>query len=293
MDGTVRAAGAVLWRPAADGIEVCVVHRPHYDDWSLPKGKLHPGEYPLVAAVREVREETGVQALPQVRLPDVAYTLASGVPKTVEYWAMRACEAPAGPIDDPAEVDEARWLSPVAADRVLSYPADARLVARVAGLPPITAITPLVRHASAGDRKRWDSDDELRPLDEAGWREAEGLAVVLALFAPRRLYAATPLRCPQTLEPLARTLGLPIITDPAFAEPAEGEDVPARAKLAAARLAEIRDGDTAAVCSQGKLIPALLALLDGAVETEPYRTPKGDGWVLSWSAERLAVLSRL
>ena len=113
------------------------------------------------------------------------------------------------------------------------------------------------------------------------------------MFEPELLIAATPLRCKQTLEPLAERLGLPIVTDGAFAEPPDPEDAPAKAKVAAARLAEIRAGEPAAICSQGKIIPPLLAWLCGADDPAPYKTPKGGGWVLSWSGENLSGLTRL
>jgi 8-oxo-(d)GTP phosphatase len=292
-DDAIRAAGAVLWRPADAGVEVCLVHRPRYDDWSLPKGKLDTGEHAVVAAVREVLEETGVRAHPQIRLPDVAYTLPSGEPKTVEFWSMRAGDDPAVAVADPTEVDEVRWLSPEAAEDALTYPADARLVDRVATLPPITAVTPLVRHAHAGVRKNWAGNDALRPIDAQGQREAEGIAEVVALFRPERLIAAPALRCRQTLEPLAESLGLPIVSDSAFGEASTPDELPDKAKAAATRLAELRDGPTAAICSQGKLMPPLLAMLTGAEDPEPYKTPKGGGWILSWSGARLLGVSRL
>ena len=298
MTDPILAAGAVLWRPAANGIEagpieICVVHRPAYDDWSLPKGKLEDGEHPLLAGLREVLEETGLRGDPGLRLPDVSYTLPDGTPKTVQFWAMRAGGAAAVPIADPTEVDEIAWLTPAQAARRLSYSADADLVARVAALPPITALTLLVRHAHAGERKKWSGNDALRPIDALGQKQSQRLAEVLTAFGPKRLSAATPLRCKQTLEPLAARLSLPIVTDSAFAEPAEIEDIPARTKLAAGRLVELRAGDRAVICSQGKLIPPLLAELAGAGDPEPYRTPKGGGWALSWSGGKLAALSRL
>jgi len=298
MGEPVLAAGAVLWRPVgdgavADGIEICVVHRPAYDDWSLPKGKLRHDEHPLLAGLREVFEETGFRADPVLRLPDVAYTLPDAVPKTVQFWSMRATGATAGPIADPAEVDEIAWLTPASAARRLSYPTDADLVARVTALPPITAQTLLVRHGNAGERKKWSGNDAVRPIDALGQKQAEDLSEVLAAFVPNRLIAATPLRCKQTLEPLAARLGLPIVTDSAFAEPAETEELTARVKIATGRLAELRDGDRAAICSQGKLIPPLLAELRGEDDPGPYRTPKGGGWLLSWAGERLAALSVL
>ncbi|MEV4638616.1 NUDIX hydrolase [Actinoplanes sp. NPDC049548] len=293
MTRTVRAAGGVLWRPAGDGIEICLVHRPYLADWSLPKGKLDGAEHSLAGAVREVFEETGVGAEPQLRLPEVAYTLPDGVPKTVDFWLMRAGDGPAADPQDPTEVDTVLWLPPREAVAKLSYPDDRRLVEHVVTLPPVTAVTLLIRHAHAGKRKDFAGNDALRPIDDRGRAEAETIGVAAALFAPHRLIAATPLRCRQTLEPLARTLGLPIVTDGAFAEPAEPEEIPARVKAAAARLTELRDGARTAICSQGKVIPDLLALLDGAPDAAPYKTPKGDGWVLSWSGDRLVALSRL
>jgi 8-oxo-dGTP diphosphatase len=293
MTDTIRAAGAVLWRPAADGIEICVVHRPGLDDWVLPKGKLESSEHSLVAAVREVLEETGVRGRPQLRLPEVAYELPDGTPKTVDYWLMRAADDPVRDVQDVTEVDAVTWLSPAQAMSRLSYPADAASVEHAAGLPPITAITPLVRHAHAGERKKWSGDDALRPLDRAGASEADGLGVVLALFEPARFFAATPLRCKQTLEPAAERLGLPIVLDSAFAEPADLDDLPAKLKAATGRLGELREGATAAICSQGKVIPPLLASLLGEDDPAPYKTPKGTGWLLSWSGDTLSALSRL
>jgi len=289
----VRAAGGVLWRPSGDGIEVCVVHRPYLADWSLPKGKLDGDEHPVVAAVREVLEETGVHGEPQLRLPEVAYTMPDGAPKTVEFWLMRAADGPAADPMDPTEVDTVSWLSPADAVARLSYPDDRRLVEHVATLPPVTALTALVRHAHAGKRGEFPGNDALRPLDPKGDAEAERLGAVVSLIAPRRLFAATPLRCKQTLEPLATRLALPIVVDGAFAEPADAAGVPAKAKLAADRLRELRDAPRAAVCSQGKVIPSMLALLAGAEEPEPYKTPKGTGWVLTWSGDRLLGLSRI
>lgn len=293
MADAIQAAGAVLWRPSAAGVEVCVVHRPQYDDWSLPKGKLENDEHPLLAALREVLEETGVRGVPEVRLVDVSYTLPDGRGKTVQFWSMRADDRhPVVPVADPAEVDDVAWLGFSEAAAKLSYPGDRALVEHVATMPPITQQTLVVRHANAGERKKWTADDALRPIDAAGRDQAAGLGQVLTPFGPQRLYAATPLRCKQTLEPLAASTGLPIVIDSAFAEPADAADAPAKGRLAAARLLELR-GERTVICSQGKMIPPMLATLAGVDDPAPYRTPKGGGWVLSWSDGKLAALSRL
>jgi len=107
-DRMIRAAGGVLWRlPDSGAVEVALVHRPRYDDWSLPKGKLRRGEHPLVTACREVAEETGVQATAGKRLDIEHYDTALG-PKAVEYWVMHGQDSPFTPT---AEVDRLAWLS--------------------------------------------------------------------------------------------------------------------------------------------------------------------------------------
>ncbi|MFJ6696998.1 NUDIX hydrolase [Streptomyces sp. NPDC091272] len=124
--GTVLAAGCVLWRraPYDGGIEVCLVHRPRYDDWSHPKGKLKRGEDPLAGALREVLEETGHRCLPGARLPTVRY-VAAGRPKKVDYWAAESAGGTFVPND---EVDRVLWLPPVAAGNRLTETRDRELI---------------------------------------------------------------------------------------------------------------------------------------------------------------------
>ncbi|MFJ4965892.1 NUDIX hydrolase [Streptomyces sp. NPDC088729] len=119
---TVLAAGCVLWRrsPVGGGLEVCLVHRPRYDDWSFPKGKLKRGEDALAAAVREVQEETGHLCAPGARLPTSHY-LVDGRPKEVAYWAA---EATGGAFAANDEVDRVQWLTPGAARTRLTQPRD-------------------------------------------------------------------------------------------------------------------------------------------------------------------------
>ncbi|MFK0169019.1 NUDIX hydrolase [Streptomyces sp. NPDC090306] len=125
-DGTVRAAGCLLWRrsPADGSLELCLVHRPKYDDWSHPKGKLKRGEKWLAAALREVAEETGHTCAPSTELPTLRY-LANGRPKEVRYWAAEATGGNFAPSD---EVDRVLWLSPAAARARLTQPRDRALV---------------------------------------------------------------------------------------------------------------------------------------------------------------------
>jgi 8-oxo-dGTP diphosphatase len=125
-ESTVEAAGCVLWRrsPVDGELEVCLVHRPKYDDWSHPKGKLKRGEDALAGALREVAEETGYAAVPGTRLPTMRY-LANGRPKQVRYWAAEAADGRFVPND---EVDRILWLPPVAARNRLTQPRDRALI---------------------------------------------------------------------------------------------------------------------------------------------------------------------
>ncbi|MGE5226524.1 MAG: NUDIX hydrolase [Planctomycetaceae bacterium] len=215
----VRAAGGLVTREGPDGPDIALVHRPAYDDWSFPKGKLDPGEDEATAAVREVAEETGLTLRLGRDLGTVAYVDARGRPKVVRYWHM---EAPAGAKLMPQhEIDRARWMSVAAAERTLTYPHDRRLLRRFTGEPVEFAPVPvyLIRHVEAGERATWKREpDELRPVSQAGRRDAERLAETLEDVAFTRLVASPYLRCVQTLEPIADAHGLDIAIAPELNE---------------------------------------------------------------------------
>lgn len=125
-DPDVRAAGGVLIRKGEDGaVEIAVIHRPKYMDWSLPKGKLEDGEGWLEAALREVEEETGYRCRARRELPPTSYRDRRGRHKVVRYWLMKPLEGGFEPHD---EVDELRWLSSAKAVEKLSYDHDKELV---------------------------------------------------------------------------------------------------------------------------------------------------------------------
>ncbi|MEV0719868.1 NUDIX hydrolase [Asanoa sp. NPDC050611] len=294
MVAVIRAAGGVVWRPKGDGAEICLVHRPRYDDWSLPKGKLEAGEHPLAAAVREVAEETGVRAVPQVRLSSVSYTVREGFPKTVDYWSMRyAADDPTVEVDAD-EVNGMRWLPVEDALGLLTYSHDIRVVRDFATLPRVTVVCGLVRHAHAGKRSTWSGPDSARPLDGDGKERATALAPLLAPLRPGHLVSATPLRCVQTLEPLADLLDLPIVADSALDEPKPGQDPVEKSLSTAGRLAELAAaGSDFVACSQGKVMPGALARLLNGGGSADYHTPKGGGWLIAFSADGAVAADQL
>ena len=286
----VVAAGAVLWRPSgsAAGPEVAIIHRPRYDDWSLPKGKVDPGETEPVTAVREVHEETGYRSVLGRRLAAVSYPVAQDV-KKVRYWAARRVD---GDFTPNSEVDELKWLPVTEAMKQLQYPDDRKVLRRFAKQPIDTQTVLIVRHGTAGSKSRYKGDDRKRPLDKRGRAQAESLVGVLLAFGANVLYAADRLRCHQTLEPLAEELGTTIHDEPLLTEEAYPED----RKAARHRILEIAAaGGTPVICTQGKVIPDLIAWWcerDG-VRPDKSRNRKGSVWVMSLADERLIAADHI
>ena len=279
-DVEVFAAGAVLWRTRSAGaVEIAVIHRPRYDDWTLPKGKLEPGESMAAAAVREIEEETGVAARLGPFLCDVRYTDAGGRSKLVRYWSAEACRD-AG-FDPNDEVDGLRWVHPDAARDLLTYPHDHDVVARFVELGPPTSLLVLVRHAKAGRRADWDGEDGLRPLSNAGRKQAQDLVGLLRLFGPDRIASAPPRRCRDTVAPLADSLGLPVVEEPLLGEALHVDDPDAT--LARVRELAALPG-VSVVCSQGGVIPDVVTALtrDAARKVDVGDAPskKASTWVL-------------
>lgn len=127
MGDVVRAAGGVVWRLNREAVEVVLVHRPAYDDWALPKGKLHTGESEEEAAQREVEEETGLRCRLGAELGTTSYHDSQGRPKVVRYWEMTPITGTLAPAN---EIDDARWVSLVDAEALLTYDRDRELLAR-------------------------------------------------------------------------------------------------------------------------------------------------------------------
>ena len=256
----IHAAGAVLWRGTPGAPEIAVVHRPRYDDWSLPKGKLDPGETAPVAAAREVLEETGFHPVLGRFLLRTRYTVSHGqdgdiASKSVDYFSARADVGRFVPND---EVDELRWLTPRAAEPLLTQRTDVDVLRAFCALPLDLTTVLLVRHAKAGKRADWAGDDDLRPLSGAGARQAEALRRTLPLFGPDRVFSAPRLRCVQTVRGIADDLGARIADEPVLSE----EDYWRDPEIGVNRLLTIvAGGGTPLICSQGGVIPDVVGVL--------------------------------
>ncbi|WP_326644895.1 NUDIX hydrolase [Streptosporangium sp. NBC_01755] len=261
-DGVIRAAGAVVWRGSPGAPQVALVHRPKYDDWSFPKGKLKNGEHAIAGALREVTEETGITVELGRSLPSSHYT-KDGRPKRVDYWVARMLSEERR--TDSREVDEVVWLPVEEAVRRLTYDWDAHLLRALGAASPATTPLVLVRHALAGNRQDWEGDDDDRPLDESGLRQAEVLASVLGAFRPAELVSSPSRRCVQTLEPYAERAGLPVRLEPVLSE--THHDFQGSLLLVEEALASNRP---TTLCGHGKTLPELISEVGGR---------SGDTWL--------------
>jgi 8-oxo-(d)GTP phosphatase len=266
----IPAAGTVPWRRRRGRLEVALVHRPKYDDWSWAKGKLDPGEDWPAAAVRETLEETSLEVGLGRPLPPARYTVLDGTgqpaTKEVRYWSAEATK-PAGPLQN--EIDEVRWLDVVAAHDSLDYARDrdqlrALVRADQAGTLATWPLV-LVRHAKAVSRSAWRGADHLRPLDRAGLERSAQLAAVLAAYLVTRVVSSPSLRCTETVRPYATQHGADLRTRKSLSEEGYAAE-PARTLRHLDRLVE--GGAGAAVCTHGPVIPPLLARLRSLVDDD-------------------------
>lgn len=252
----VLAAGVVVHR--ADG-RVALVHRPRYDDWSLPKGKLEKGEPAAVGAVRECWEETGVRARLEAPLPEITYRVAAGS-KLVRYW--RAAVGDDDGFTPGTEVDRLRWVAPTQAARVLTNAADADVVAASAAIGPTRTLL-VLRHAEAVPRREWArslgrSADDVRPLTTGGFAQAQHLASLLACYRPQRIVSSPARRCQQTLEPIAALAATTVELDDRYSEACAARE-PHEIRVAVTAL--LTEQRPVVVCTHRPVLPHLVAAL--------------------------------
>lgn len=199
---SVVAAGAIPWRITDGALEVLMIHRERYDDWSWPKGKLDPGETVPEAATREVFEEIGMDITLGIPLPAIEYMVGSKR-KVVYYWAAKSPGTAAVP--DGKETDAVRWCAPKTAAKWMTNPSDveplkALVAAHEAGtLDTVPFI--VVRHAKAKPRSSWTREEGKRPLAATGQRQALAVARLLAAWRPAKVASSPWTRCVQTVSP--------------------------------------------------------------------------------------------
>ncbi|WP_114853574.1 NUDIX hydrolase [Brachybacterium sp. YJGR34] len=255
----VLAAGALAWRESAEGLEVLLVHRPRYDDWSVPKGKLDKGETFPAAAVREVAEETGYRVRLHRPLPASVYLLPDGRTKIVQYWSatVRAQVAP-GPADA-GEIDQVRWTSLEEAEHLVARQSDKVTLGslrRYLEADELATVPIIVqRHGAALSRSKWRKGEGSRPLNSKGRKQAKALPALLDAFDPATVVSSPWQRCLSTVEPLARIEGLKVRTKYELTEAGHAER-PSRAAAVMDRV--LREARPTVVCTHRPVLPTVI-----------------------------------
>lgn len=276
----VRAGGVICWRPTRDrsrdgdrdsGLEVLLVHRPRYDDWSWPKGKIEPGETLPECAVREAAEETGARVVLGLPLAVVEYPLPDGRDKQVTYWAARSLHN-GSPSALTSEIDQVRWTGVAAARELLTRPSDlgpleALLTAFRDGLLSSRPVV-IARHATARPRDSWARADADRPLVASGRRQALAMAPLLKCWRPEYVLTSPWRRCLETLGPYVAAVAPRVRTKGGLSEDGFRRD-PTKAGKHIARL--LRRDSAGLLCTHRPVLGAVLEVLRRAGDPEAAR----------------------
>jgi 8-oxo-(d)GTP phosphatase len=278
----ILAAGGVLWRlNGSRELEIAVIHRPRYNDWTLPKGKLDPGETLITTAYREILEETGIKTKFGSYLDHVTYEVPTGL-KEVHYWSARAI-SPLTDFEPNEEVDEIKWLDWKSASALLTRKSDLAILNTFLLKEVDTTSLVLLRHAKAIARSEWRGEDEDRPLADLGRRQSIALVKQLAPYDLKSIYSSDAVRCLDTVTPLSDFLAKKVKVNSNLSEYRY-------AKNSEKVIEEFKDlrkeavvlGENTLICSHNPILPSALKKLlkksDIAMPTESLEP--GDAWIL-------------
>lgn len=263
----ILAGGTIVFdRDRGSAPRLLLVHRPAYDDWTLPKGKLRTDEYLAACAQRETQEETGVAVRLGLPLGKISYAVGGG-DKEAHYWLARPGRSAKRRPDK--EVDKVVWLSVKTALARMTYADERLMVDRALGLPDTVPLL-VVRHGKAMDRKNWGGRDQARPLNARGRKQSKALVPLLAAYGVGDLASSSSTRCVQTLKPYAKASGEEIENWAALSEEQAEADAKGVHRVMRRLVARAADsGVPLAVCGHRPVLPAMLECLD--VPAEPMK----------------------
>ena len=278
MDGdrAILAAGAVVWRrDSNDEIEVALVHRTKYNDWSMPKGKAEENESLVACAYREVVEETGLSVRFGPRIGEVNYPV-DGVNKSVTYWSARLLGVQGD--FDKNEIDEVRWVKPTEAIEMLDRTLEKEVIDKFLALELDTKPLILLRHAKAIERQEWAGDDTDRPLSSLGERQAKRLLSNFLPYAVEEIHSSSAVRCYETITPLARGLSVDFFFTDSLTEEAFSKNQERPIKYVHRLLV---NDYTTMVCSHNPILPRIVSsFVDKfGVAVEETKLEPGDAWI--------------
>ena len=258
---TVFAAGALCWREVDGQLLIAIIHRKRYGDWSWPKGKVDPGESLPQAAVREIREETGLKVKLGVHLGTQNYMLPNGAAKEVHYWAAKVSDTALAEstFKPDEEVERIEWKTPKEIDDLLSYEQDKEFLVKLVNLHSkgLLQTKPfiLLRHAKATPRGQWPKDEAHRPLLPVGEEQAKAIVPILSAYGIKKVVSSPWARCANTVMPYVRKKGLKLIERGQLTEFGNANGPQRTAKTVEKLLAT---GSAAVLCSHRPALPTIL-----------------------------------
>ncbi len=278
----IIAAGGVVWRETVDSkIELALIHRPKYQDWTFPKGKLDTGEEIISCAYREIMEETGLDIELGPFLGSVQYEAIDGL-KQVSYWSAKALDTSKDFYAN-VEVDLLEWHEIDSAREKLTRDSDREILELFINSPYKASKLIMLRHAKALARSEWQSGDEDRPLDNLGQLQAKRMHAVYQVYGISQLHTSDAVRCYDTVIGLANTLKIePTITSKLSEYTFEkNKDKSLDYALELAENSRT-SGETILLCSHNPVLPRMLERITkkSDIELPDNKLKPGDAWVV-------------
>lgn len=274
----VRAAGAVLWRRLSDDlVQVALIHRPKYQDWSFPKGKVEIGESDISCAYREVMEETGFDSQFGPELCKVEYPIGDQL-KVVRYWSAQAIGDPKNVLDI-KEVDQLIWVTISDAYQKLSRAGDKEVLKNFEIYGVDTTPLIFLRHGKAIAREEWEGDDGDRPLAQLGQVQSKRMLSKYLPFAISEIHTSDAVRCYETVAPMARAMSLDMIYWSELSEYSFAKDKKAAINV----VNDIIESETRAiVCGHNPVLPGIVAKFIGKKNFKQldHGLLPGEAWIL-------------
>ena len=290
MSSPILAAGAVLWRKSEKKkIEVLIIHRPKYDDWTFPKGKAEIGEPLIACAYREVLEETNIETAFGPYLGEVEYLTNDGK-KKVSFWSVKVVKEK--DFKPNTEVDQLKWVEVTKVKELLTLDTDRKILEQFLQIEPDTKPLILLRHAKAVTRDEWQGEDDDRPLDSYGQNQAKRLLAMYQVFNLEQIHSSDAVRCYDTVVAIAKGLNIKLEVTGKLSESTFKKD-----KEKAFDYAKdlIKLNESVLLCSHNPILPKMLNKLTkkSEVDADEGKLLPADGWVIHRIGKEVIQIDRI
>jgi len=290
MSSPILAAGAVLWRKSKKKkIEVLIIHRPKYDDWTFPKGKAEVGEPLIACAYREVLEETNIETAFGPYLCEVEYLTNDGK-KKVSFWSAKVIKEKE--FNPNAEVDQLKWVEVTKVKELLTLNTDKKILEQFLQIEPETKPLILLRHAKAVTRDEWQGEDDDRPLDSYGQNQAKRLLAMYQVFNLEQIHSSDAVRCYDTVVAIAKSLNIKLEVTGKLSESTFKKD-----KEKAFDYAKdlMKLNESILLCSHNPILPKMLNKLTkkSEVDADEGKLLPADGWVIHRIGKEVIQIDRI